>query len=361
MSKHKAFRASFTLDGRRYEVEADTEIDLQVALKLRKDEIEKGTKRISRNMTVKAWSNEYLEVYRRDNISDIYYQGLCGLAKIINKSIGNMKLKDVKKIHCQKVLADMAGRSREYVGKVRGLMNDMFEEAVDQDPPLMLSNPARRLKIPATAKKKEKRRPATETEKRLLLKAGRALGDPYEAYIILMLYFGLRPSEACRVMPCHFDLKKMKLRVQGTKSENATRDVPIAQHLRPWIEKYAADPFAFIIKNRDGRAVDKSGRFRIWRAIRREVNISLGCEVYRNEVRPPYGLAEDLTAYCLRHTYASDMIAKEVPKEIVSLIMGHADVDMTDTYIGMTEEMFDVALARTNGVPRGERGASVEI
>ena len=64
----------------------------------------------------------------------------------------------------------------------------------------------------------------------------------------------------------------------------------------------------------------------------------------------PFVLAEDLTAYCLRHRYASDMIAKGIPKEVVSLIMGHADIDITDIYIKLTREMIDDALAKLNPI-----------
>jgi len=42
------------------------------------------------------------------------------------------------------------------------------------------------------------------------------------------------------------------------------------------------------------------------------------------------------------------MIARGVPKEIVSLIMGHADIDITDTYISLTPEMFGDTLQKIN-------------
>jgi len=65
-------------------------------------------------------------------------------------------------------------------------------------------------------------------------------------------------------------------------------------------------------------------------------------------VKPPYVLAADLTAYCLRHSYASDRIADGISKEIVSLLMGHGDVIITDVYIDLTPEMFADALKKIN-------------
>lgn len=44
--------------------------------------------------------------------------------------------------------------------------------------------------------------------------------------------------------------------------------------------------------------------------LRREMNIALGCRVYRNELLSPFPLAEDFVPYCLRHTYCTDLQKK---------------------------------------------------
>jgi integrase len=41
-------------------------------------------------------------------------------------------------------------------------------------------------------------------------------------------------------------------------------------------------------------------------------------------------------------------IARGIPKDIVQLMMGHADEEMTDNYIGMTEGMFNLASEKLN-------------
>ncbi|MCL2492539.1 MAG: tyrosine-type recombinase/integrase [Clostridiales bacterium] len=343
-TRHAEFRTSFRHEGKRYFVEADTETELAIKKELKKWALEHGDPQISSRTTVTAWADEYLQTCRRDYISDAYYRGLVTLKNIITEEIGKMPLGEVKRIHCEGIIGAMVrkGRSREYITKVRGLMVSMFDAAIDNE--LMIRNPAARLRIPTSAKAKQRRRPATETEKEIILAAARRLGDPYLAYVELLLYFGLRPSEAARVQGTDFDVKRRRLRVRGTKSENATRDVPIPENMITRTAAWHAEPFVLVLRNRKGCLVNKQARLRLWRALRREVNINGGCKVYRNEVKAPFAMPPELTAYCLRHSYASDLIASGIPKEIVSLLMGHADVDMTDTYIDMTEDAFKSAL-----------------
>ena len=59
------------------------------------------------------------------------------------------------------------------------------------------------------------------------------------------------------------------------------------------------------------------------------MNISMGCEVYRNALVPPYPLAEDFVPYCLRHTYCTDLQKKGVDIRVAQYLMGHADIQMT--------------------------------
>jgi integrase len=346
VSKHQMHRKTFTHRGKRYDVEAAGPEELAVKIELRKWELDHEGPQISAKTTVAAWAQEYLDTYRRDYISDAYYRGLVTLKNIIAAEIGRMPLSEVKRIHCERVVAEMArrGLSKEYIGKARGLMASMFDVAVDNE--LMLRNPAARIKVPKAAKGKRRRRPATDHEKALLLAAAERLGDPYLAYVELLLHFGLRPSEAARVQGADFDLQRRRLHVRGSKSENATRDVPIPDRMMERAAAWRAQPFEHVLKNAWGYPMNKETRQRLWRALRREVNIHGGSPVYRNQVKGPYVLADDLTAYCLRHSYASDRIAEGIPKEVVSLFMGHADIDVTGIYIDPTDDMFARALEK---------------
>ncbi len=47
-----------------------------------------------------------------------------------------------------------------------------------------------------------------------------------------------------------------------------------------------------------------------------------GAEIYRNKIVRSV-VAEDLTAYCLRHTYCTDLEAAGVPITVAAYLMGH--------------------------------------
>ena len=44
--------------------------------------------------------------------------------------------------------------------------------------------------------------------------------------------------------------------------------------------------------------------------LKRQINISMGCRIYRNQLIPPYPLADDFVPYDLRHTYCTDLQKK---------------------------------------------------
>ena len=353
--KHKDHRTSFVdADGNRHHFEDNTAAGLAAQVAVRQYELAHPVKKITRNTTVEIWLAEYLETYVEPYVTKKKYGNYKSRAKrIIGKDnehyiIGHLPLKDVTPRACNTVLMSLEDCSHDYIRKVMSLMRNAFDIAVDEG--LMLKNPAPRLKdmrMPINSKPDGERRPAMATEIKQLYDSAKRLGDRYESYIILIHRFGLRPSEAGRVQRCHFNLKSMTLHVIGTKSKNATREVPIPDDLLPWIEKYE-DPFALLVTNYYGKPTTDTKRTKMWYALKRDIHINNGGNLYRNEVVPPFVVAEDLELYCLRHNYAGDMIAKGIPIDIVKLLMGHATSKITNRYIDLMPEMIKLALSKIN-------------
>lgn len=67
----------------------------------------------------------------------------------------------------------------------------------------------------------------------------------------------------------------------------------------------------------------------MWRSVQREMNIYMGCRVFRNKLIPPLPLADDFTLYNLRHTYCTDLEKAGVPINIASRLMGHSSINIT--------------------------------
>jgi integrase len=344
MAHHK-FRTTFTFDGKRHEVGAGSEEALAAAKAAKLRQLEMGQDLVAGRMPVSDWATQYIDTCRKDFVSREYATNLRSLAKVMNGHIGGLRVQDVRKAHCMSVVSGMVsdGYSQEYISKVKGFMSSMFEEAADNG--MIERNPARNLKQRGGAKgaPKKQRRPLTDAEREAMLACGERLGGAVDAYIRLMLFFGLRPSEAARVQGVHFDTKLQKLHVMGTKSARAERDVPIPGHLLEWAQGMQSLGFGYAM----GQPHSKSSLHRLWdHQIRRGIDIAKGCRVYRNQVLEPRWLPKEVTAYYLRHTYASDLIGKGVPKDVVSLLLGHEDTGITDNYIRMTDAAFASVLEK---------------
>jgi hypothetical protein len=122
-------RKTFTFEGTRYSVTAETEAALAVKTAMKKRDLEEGRKRITKNMFVREWAEEYIRTYKRPSVGDSEYSALKGQASNhICPVIGGMRMKDVKPIHCQKIMNGLAGKSASSVHKVHILLKGMAEK-----------------------------------------------------------------------------------------------------------------------------------------------------------------------------------------------------------------------------------------
>ena len=141
-----------------------------------------------------------------------------------------------------------------------------------------------------------------------------------------MYYCGCRPGEAIALIGKDIG-KDGLLHIRGTKTVNADRYVPIPPVLYAKIKN--TPPFAPIASNKAGKPFDESSYDRRVNSLKRALNISMGCRTYRNELVPPYPLAEDFVPYCLRHTYCTNLARAGVDIRTAQKLMGHANISMT--------------------------------
>lgn len=84
----------------------------------------------------------------------------------------------------------------------------------------------------------------------------------------------------------------------------------------------------------------------------REVDIELGAETdifYGKKRIVKSVLAEDLTLYCLRHTYCTDLEAAGVPINVAKYLMGHSSIEMTARiYTHMRPDTLESATDKIN-------------
>ena len=316
-------RKSFTFEGKRYFVKGRTEEEAIIKRAEKKKELESGRVVIASSMTVADWAYRAVDTYktRQKEITKKKYVG--NMRHNILEQIGAMPLKSVKPIHCQEVLNMQAGKSKAQIAEVCQTLKFIFGKAYENG--LIATNPAEHIIKPIGTK--TYRRTITDHEREHLLKV--ADNDPRFTLFLLMLYCGCRPSEAME--PQGRDISKMDgypvLHIRGTKTARADRYVPIPNEFYQKIKK--TEPFSYIAPNAAGRKHNESSYKRVCANLRREMNISMGCRVYRNQLIPPLPLADDFVPYDLRHTYCTDLQKKGVDIRTAQYLMGHADIKMT--------------------------------
>ena len=158
----------------------------------------------------------------------------------------------------------------------------------------------------------------------------------------------MRPSEVQALQWKDIDLKSNTVSISksmkrdGTigppKTSAAYRSIPIPEHFVPLIRKHQSGPFDYLFP------LSLTWRRRMWANVQREMNIAMGCRMYRNKLVPPYPLAEDFNLYNLRHTYCTDLEKMGVPINIASRLMGHSNITITSKiYTHASSEALEIA------------------
>ena len=197
----------------------------------------------------------------------------------------------------------------------------------------------------------EEVRSLSENERNHFLKVCEV--EPRFILFQLMLFCGCRPSEAREIRG--YDIQTMDginvLHIRGTKTVNSDRYVPIPDAL---FDKIKETPkFSTIATTKSGKQLTKTDYRRLTSRLYREMNLSMGCKVYRNQLLPPYPLDQNFVPYFFRHTYCTDLALKGVDIRVAQKLMGHSDIKMTaNIYTHVQKEHITMA-AELLGATRG--------
>jgi integrase len=332
-------RKTFWYGGKKHDLTAKTTEELAVKVYQRKKDIDDGITRISKNMIVANWAMDYLETYRQSTVTPTTYKNLLTqYNNWIAPQIGKLRLVDVKATHCMKILNSMSGFSKSYITKVRQLLLNIFESAIDNE--LLYKNPARNLKIPVCTDGTH--RALTVYERQVLLKVAET--HEHGLWLLTMLYTGAGPGETARIQGQHIDFKGNRIFIDGTKTKTRKRWVPLPAPLLTAYKNMGIEPFKYVFTNKWGSPINKTNRKRMWESVRHAMNLEMGGSEFKGEIVGPSCVATDLTAYCLRHTYATDLEAAGVPINVAKRFLGHSNIKTTgNIYTHESESAFENA------------------
>ena len=322
MKKYK-IRKTFTFDGKRYSAYGDSEKEALLRMFEKKKALEEGKVTVSGSMTVSEWTEIAISTYKQNVSPEVMRDMMMRIRKHILSAIGYRALRSIKPLDCQAIMNKCSGMSFSHIQKLTQELRFIFSTAVQNK--LILENPAQYITIPKAVK--GKRQSLTEDERKVFLRA--CEGTDRFRIFQLMYYCGCRPAEA---IGCEGrDLGVMDgvsiLHIRGTKTVNADRIVPIPEDFYDLIKDTPSDePLA---PNDRGRHHSESSYNRAVSSLRREMNILLGCGVYRNQLIPPFPLRESFVPYDLRHTFCTDLARKGVDIRIAQKLMGHSSINIT--------------------------------
>lgn len=343
MKKYK-HRKTFTYKGKRYSVYADTLEEL--GEKKAKRILELQTARRNRkDITVREWTEKCIETYKTNQAEITRRKYVNRVNHCILSHIGYMRLKDVTPIHCQELLNRQSGKSRAQINEVANALKFIFSHAVfndliDKDPTLLLKKPKGTY---------HPRRALTPLEREAVTNVG--MTDRRYYWLLLMMYCGCRPQEACdcKGSDIYIVENQPMLHIRGTKTKNADRSVPIPPILYAVIKN--TEKTKNIALNTKGNPINPDRRQKIWRTFWRELNLYAGTNTYRNQLVEPYLIPKDLTPYCLRHEYCSELARQGVDIRIAQKLMGHSEISLTaNIYTHVSDKDIITALGSTLGI-----------
>ena len=322
-------------NGKKYEATGKTELEAMTKLAEKLAAAKRGEDLVSGAMTVSAWYKQWIDLYKKpkgltEKSLKMYDEKFNGY---IRPAIGHMKLKDVNDVHLQRILNSQAGRSASHVKKIRMVLQEMFKRA--RQSRLIPYDPAELLELPTV--KQGRRRSITEEERAAIL----AVAERHRAglWILTLLYTGMRPGETAALTWSDVDFDHNEIHVhaakesgnrtiKGPKTDSGVRDIPIHAALLPRLLAARGKPFSLVFPTKAGTVQNESSMRRMWNSFRTELDLQLGAKTKDGKIVESV-VADDLTPYCLRHTFCTDLQRAGVPINNAKELMGHADIQTT--------------------------------
>lgn len=277
-----------------------------------------GTQDIQSYRGFRSWALEWLEVYKRPQVSAASYQNTY-LPEVLRlcEFFGEAKLTAIRPLDVQKFFNSKRDMSESRLKKQRFLLNAIFESAIDND--LCFKNPAKNVKYTSTQVPAERRALSDEQIDRY-----KAIATGSRDDALFMLLTGIRRGEMLGLMWTDYDPHKRELRIQrsvGLEGYKVTINPPKWDSYRT----LPLDQESCEVLNRQPR---KS--LYIFPSVKNEVrNPNTFSHTYR--IWAEKNLPEDLrvSPHELRHTYGTKLRRDGVDIYTIQKLLGHKSIDVT--------------------------------
>ena len=342
--------------GKRVSIYAGTLKEVKEAL--RAQQVKEYSKTsIKQNMTVEEWYLRWLDTYKKCTLrqdSILNYKNVW--RKSIQPFIGHLKLSDVSKSVVMNCIneAQKVGYSWERQNKIRVMLSDMFDRAIEDD--LLQKNPCKGIKI--YGKKSLESEYLTKEEQEEFFDA--CSGTFYENAFRVQVNTGLRPGELFGLKPEDIDFSQMVIHVRRTlvyqqyedddcktfheeepKTKQSKRDVPINSICEKYLRRQLKQKM--VVSNKRTAKAQTSYLFTT------KYNTPINSQIYSdaihkiiiemNSMRPYEDQLKMFSGHCFRHTFATRCFEAGIEAKTVQTYLGHASIKMTlDLYTHVTQD-----------------------
>lgn len=344
------------------DIKANDTGELADKIQRRRDQIDRQI--LDVHTRLKDFVDMYLSAYKKSTVSADTYLYLETIGRKISEGIGNIPMDKIKPLQVQNFLNGLTGYKDGYIRKIYQLTCQIFSHAYKNG--LTKTDYSTLLELPKGIPS-DTGRSLTDHERRILLQV--LDGHRGELFCKLMLYCGLRPGEAIALQWKDIDLKAETLTVNKSykrngdigqpKTKAAYRTIPIPAHLIPLLQERKKGPFERVCLNDDKQYTEASRRA-MWKSVRRQMNIAMGCKTFNHKLVPPLPLDSDFDMYYLRHTYCTDLERAGVPINVARRLMGHSNIAITSRiYTHNNDESLERARDLINGTMGNNVGNKV--
>lgn len=324
------------------------------------DQMELDPYALCESITVDEWYQKWLDVYKKNTVrestlrlyKDVY-------TRLISPSLGKMQLKEVRKLHIQKLINDLIEEkdySWQVLEKVRRILNDMYGRAIEDD--LATKNPTRGIRIPK--EKNDGYHVLSKEEQALFFET--AAGTFYDNLFNVAVNTGLRPGELFALTKDDLDMKRKVIRVRKTllyakfegedrksfrfgppKTKSSVREVPI----NSICEKYLYRQMT--LKNMLCRKCPRDDQFADLLFVTK-MNTPINVQIQNDAIRRIVEMRNDMLdeieklpvfgGHTFRHTFATRCLEAGVKPKTIQSYLGHATLEMTmNLYVHTTENV----------------------
>lgn len=257
------------------------------------------------------------------------------------------RVADIKMMDINNFIAEMQAKnlSEKSINVAIGLVSTIFNYGINCE--LISNNPCRKIKKLRLPHKE--RNFLTEEQARNLLCVCKEHDPRFYPIVYTALFTGIRKGEICALTWDKIDFKAKKILVsksvyknnmQETKTPQSVRKVDMIDSLASVLKEHRANsPLSeYVFWSRKGSPL--SGDATLWR--------------HFNLIRTKCGL-KDIDFHDLRHSFASLLIARNVPIKYIQKQLGHSSIKMTlDTYGHLMPEVYDQAVSILEEIATGK-------